>query len=95
MGNCFRRGVWRPPSYDILWCRFGRIGRLVLRAAIATKKMDIIAVNDPFLSTDYMVSNVPATLEPIGQLKGHGSYCDYDNRHICSNMTPPMEDLME
>lgn len=33
---------------------FGRIGRLVLRAAIATKKIDIIGVNDPFLSTDYM-----------------------------------------
>lgn len=33
---------------------FGRIGRLVLRAAIASKKIEIIAVNDPFLSTDYM-----------------------------------------
>ena len=40
----------------MLYGRFGRIGRLVLRAAIATKKMDVIAVNDPFLTTDYMVS---------------------------------------
>lgn len=28
----------------------------MLRAAIASKKLEIIAVNDPFLSTDYMVS---------------------------------------
>ena len=55
---------------DIVCIRFGRIGRLVLRAAIATKKIDIIGVNDPFLSTDYMVS-IHFDLEPIGQFKGH------------------------
>jgi glyceraldehyde 3-phosphate dehydrogenase len=33
---------------------FGRIGRLVLRAAIADPNIDIVAVNDPFIPTDYM-----------------------------------------
>lgn len=33
---------------------FGRIGRLVLRAAIA-KGANVVAVNDPFLDLDYMV----------------------------------------
>lgn len=34
---------------------FGRIGRLVLRAALA-KGIKIGAINDPFLNTQYMVS---------------------------------------
>jgi len=34
---------------------FGRIGRLVLRAALETGKIDVVAVNDPFISADYMV----------------------------------------
>lgn len=33
---------------------FGRIGRLVLRAAIADPNIDVVAVNDPFIPTDYM-----------------------------------------
>jgi len=33
---------------------FGRIGRLVLRAAIE-KGVDVVAVNDPFIDLDYMV----------------------------------------
>lgn len=34
--------------------RFGRIGRLVLRAAL-TEGVDVVAVNDPFIDLDYMV----------------------------------------
>ncbi|KAK3828259.1 MAG: glyceraldehyde-3-phosphate dehydrogenase 2 [Benniella sp.] len=34
---------------------FGRIGRLVLRAAILSKNVDVVAVNDPFIDLDYMV----------------------------------------
>ena len=37
---------------------FGRIGRLVLRAALSMGKGDefqVIAVNDPFLDVEYMV----------------------------------------
>jgi len=33
---------------------FGRIGRLVLRAAVE-KGVDVVAVNDPFIQLDYMV----------------------------------------
>eukprot|EP00903_Cladosiphon_okamuranus_P015581 g14386.t1 len=33
---------------------FGRIGRLVLRAAKKNKNINIVAVNDPFVPTDYM-----------------------------------------
>jgi len=32
---------------------FGRIGRLVFRAAIVNPKTTIVAVNDPFLTVDY------------------------------------------
>ena len=34
--------------------RFGRIGRLTLRAALE-KGVEVVAVNDPFISLDYMV----------------------------------------
>ena len=33
---------------------FGRIGRLVLRAAL-DKNVDVVAINDPFIPLDYMV----------------------------------------
>jgi len=34
---------------------FGRIGRLVLRAALMKGTVDVVAVNDPFIELDYMV----------------------------------------
>lgn len=34
---------------------FGRIGRLVLRAAIEKDTVEVVAVNDPFIDIDYMV----------------------------------------
>ncbi|KAL7450242.1 hypothetical protein ACHAWC_003121, partial [Mediolabrus comicus] len=33
---------------------FGRIGRLVMRAAANKPNINIVAVNDPFISVDYM-----------------------------------------
>lgn len=33
---------------------FGRIGRLVLRAALDSDGVDVVAVNDPFIDLDYM-----------------------------------------
>lgn len=33
---------------------FGRIGRLVLRACLQRKDCEVVAVNDPFLTADYM-----------------------------------------
>lgn len=38
---------------------FGRIGRLVFRAAVAQPdKFEVVAINDPFMEPDYMVYNV-------------------------------------
>lgn len=34
---------------------FGRIGRIVLRNAIAHGDIDVVAINDPFIDLDYMV----------------------------------------
>ncbi|XP_072035645.1 glyceraldehyde-3-phosphate dehydrogenase-like [Amphiura filiformis] len=34
---------------------FGRIGRLVLRAALGTPAVEVVAINDPFINLDYMV----------------------------------------
>lgn len=33
---------------------FGRIGRLVLRAAVEKGIVDVVAINDPFIELDYM-----------------------------------------
>lgn len=45
---------------------FGRIGRLVLRAALAKGTVSVVAINDPFINLDYMaymfkygMSNMP------------------------------------
>jgi glyceraldehyde 3-phosphate dehydrogenase len=34
---------------------FGRIGRIVFRCAAARKEMSVVAINDPFISPEYMV----------------------------------------
>ena len=34
---------------------FGRIGRLVCRAAFEHDDLDVVAVNDPFIDLNYMV----------------------------------------
>lgn len=38
--------------------RFGRIGRLVTRAAFTSKKVQIVAINDPFIDLEYMVNEI-------------------------------------
>ena len=39
---------------------FGRIGRLVLRGSIADPRdVEVVAINDPFMTTDYMVCSWP------------------------------------
>ncbi|KAJ1544403.1 glyceraldehyde-3-phosphate dehydrogenase, partial [Saccharomyces cerevisiae] len=32
---------------------FGRIGRLVMRIALQRKNVEVVALNDPFISNDY------------------------------------------
>uniref|UniRef100_A0AAQ5XRC1 Glyceraldehyde-3-phosphate dehydrogenase n=1 Tax=Amphiprion ocellaris TaxID=80972 RepID=A0AAQ5XRC1_AMPOC len=39
----------------LLRFRFGRIGRLVTRAAATGGKVEVVAINDPFIDLDYMV----------------------------------------
>jgi len=34
---------------------FGRIGRLVMRASLAHKEVEIVCINEPFMDLDYMV----------------------------------------
>ena len=35
---------------------FGRIGRLVARVALQRDDVELVAINDPFITTDYMVT---------------------------------------
>jgi glyceraldehyde 3-phosphate dehydrogenase len=37
---------------------FGRIGRLVFRAAMANPKVSVTAINEPFMDTDYIMYNL-------------------------------------
>jgi glyceraldehyde 3-phosphate dehydrogenase len=39
----------------LVYAGFGRIGRLVARVALQSNDVELVAVNDPFISTDYMV----------------------------------------
>ena len=41
---------------------FGRIGRLVARVALQRDDVELVAVNDPFITTDYMASIVNLVL---------------------------------
>jgi len=49
---------------------FGRIGRLVLRAALLNKEVEVVAVNDPFIDLDYMIYLFKYD-STHGQFKGH------------------------
>ncbi|XP_026703014.1 glyceraldehyde-3-phosphate dehydrogenase [Athene cunicularia] len=44
-----------PPHPCLSLPRFGRIGRLVTRAAILSNKVQVVAINDPFIDLNYMV----------------------------------------
>jgi glyceraldehyde-3-phosphate dehydrogenase/erythrose-4-phosphate dehydrogenase len=41
---------------------FGRIGRLVARVILERDDIELVAVNDPFISADYMVMNLSAEI---------------------------------
>ena len=52
----FTRNVTR--DYYTALFRFGRIGRLVARVAAGQDDVEIVAINDPFIDLDYMVSSL-------------------------------------
>ncbi|VBB32619.1 unnamed protein product [Acanthocheilonema viteae] len=58
----------------VIYCtnRFGRIGRLVLRAAVEKDTVEVVAVNDPFINIDYMVYMFKYD-STHGRFKGHVS----------------------
>ena len=57
---------------------FGRIGRLVLRLALQRKDIEVVAVNDPFVSNDYAAYMVKYD-STHGRYKGTVSH---DDKHI-------------
>lgn len=64
---------------------FGRIGRLVLRAALANKNTSVIAINDPFMDINYMAylfkhDSVHGNYQ--GQVSVSGSKLLIDNHEI-------------
>lgn len=61
---------WTCGFLRILKCNlccegFGRIGRLVARVALQRDDVELVAVNDPFITTDYMVKLSPLNLYDI------------------------------
>ena len=54
---------------------FGRIGRLVFRAAVANPNIEIVGINDPFIDPEYMVYML--SYDTVhGRFKGTASYKD-------------------
>jgi hypothetical protein len=53
---------------------FGRFGRLVARVALERDDIELVAVNDPFISTDYMVSKPTKLKTHIPQSRSPSSF---------------------
>ncbi len=58
---------------------FGRIGRLVLRAAAENDQIDVVGINDPFIDLDYMVY-----MTKYDSIHGHfkGEVCARDGKLV-------------
>lgn len=65
---------------------FGRIGRLVARVALLRDDIDLVAVNDPFISTEYMVSS-----QKYFRLTLLSRYftCSLTEMHLVTLLPPP------
>ena len=65
---------------------FGRIGKLTFQAALGKEEVEIVAVNDPFITADIAASRLPQTklrlLKPAGQL------CQFSCRHFSLCLHP-------
>lgn len=64
---------------------FGRIGRLVLRAAMQHPDIQVVAINDPFCDPEYAAymfkyDTVHGTYE--GSVKGSKDGLEVDGKHI-------------
>lgn len=44
---------------------FGRIGRVVLRNALETGDVEVVALNDPFIEPHYAVRKLTSSLAPL------------------------------
>lgn len=62
---------------------FGRIGRLVFRIALENGKVDVVAVNDPFIDLDYMAYMLRYDTVH-GQFKGDIDVC-HDTKSLIVN----------
>lgn len=60
---------------------FGRIGRLVFRAALEHPELEVVAINDPFMAPDYMVYQVKYD-STHGKFPGEVSQ---DGKHLIIN----------
>lgn len=64
---------------------FGRIGRLVLRVALARDDITVAAINDPFIAPDYaayMFKYDSTHGQYAGEVKAEGSYVVIDGQKI-------------
>uniref|UniRef100_A0A671X1P4 Glyceraldehyde-3-phosphate dehydrogenase n=1 Tax=Sparus aurata TaxID=8175 RepID=A0A671X1P4_SPAAU len=65
---------------------FGRIGRLVTRAAASGGKVEVVAINDPFIDLDYMVYmfkyDSTHGVWKHGEVKAEGGKLVIGNMHI-------------
>ena len=64
---------------------FGRIGRLVLRAAMANPEIKVVAINDPFIDAEYMVYMMKYDTvhgQYKGEIKAEGNKIIVDGNEI-------------
>uniref|UniRef100_G3Q4G2 Glyceraldehyde-3-phosphate dehydrogenase n=1 Tax=Gasterosteus aculeatus aculeatus TaxID=481459 RepID=G3Q4G2_GASAC len=65
---------------------FGRIGRLVTRAAASGGKVEVVAINDPFIDLEYMVYmfkyDSTHGVWKLGEVKADGGKLVIGNMHI-------------
>lgn len=91
----------RKMTYKVGINGFGRIGRLVARAALEHPEVQIVAINDPFMDLEYMVcifaffycSLFTKLSRLVESQCGLNIYCFF--RSTCSNMIPLMVNSLE
>jgi len=75
---------------------FGRIGRLVLRSILARDDIEVVAVNDPFITGDYMAYMFKYDSvhgKYVGTVEGDEEGLYIDNKKICTFASRNPEDI--